>query len=238
MSSFDGPASDVGYRLRQLGASPATWSCVLLILGIQCLVFAVGGENREPARSWFEWFGLSREGVFAGKFWQLLSYGLLHGGWFHVAINAAFLLLIGSRIEHILGRVALVCALLIGVFGGSIGHLLLAKAGVGAASLLVGLSGGCVGLLLLLVTLSPDSRMMPLPISGRSLGIGVLLAELILASCGPSTGILPHLGHGCHFGGGIAGLLFGRWMLRTRVSLASLRQDRERREDGNVRSFK
>jgi hypothetical protein len=38
------------------------------------------------------------------------------------------------------------------------------------------------------------------------------------------------MGHACHFGGGMAGWLFGRWLLRPRISLERLRRDRERRE--------
>jgi membrane associated rhomboid family serine protease len=254
MSSLGVPFSNARYHLRQLASSPATWACVSLVLGIQCVVTAVGGENREPAWSWFTTLGLTREGVLSGEIWQLVSYGLLHGGWWHLAINALFLLLIGSRIEHMVGRPALVKAIAWGVLGGGAGHLLLAPGGVGAP-LLVGLSGGCVSLLLLLVTLSPQSRMMPLPVSGRSLGLGILAAELILALMDPASGVpgmsrlgsgleaigmagLFQMGHACHFGGGVAGWLFGRWLLRPRVSLASLRLDRERREAVDVRRAK
>ena len=38
------------------------------------------------------------------------------------------------------------------------------------------------------------------------------------------------LGHACHFGGGVAGWLLGRWLLRPRTTLKRLRRDRERRE--------
>jgi len=101
--------------------------------------------------------------------------------------------------------------------------------------------------LILLTTLSPQSRMMPLPVSGKSLGLGILVAELTLALCNPALGVpgflvlgnwMVHhgmsgwfeMGHACHFGGGLAGWLFGRWLLRPRVSLSRLRRDRERRE--------
>jgi membrane associated rhomboid family serine protease len=98
-----------------------------------------------------------------------------------------------------------------------------------------------------MTTLSPQSRMLPLPVSGRSLGIGVILAELILALADPALGVpgfrqvgdwlvrngMGHwfqMGHACHFGGGVAGWLFGRWLLRPRITLERLRRDRERRE--------
>jgi len=191
-------------------------------------------------------FGLSREGVLSGKIWQIFTYGFLHGGWWHAGLNALFVLLVGSRIEHMAGRAVLVKAVMLGVLGGGIGHLMLAPGGE-HAPLLVGLSGGCIGLLLLLTTLSPQSRMMPLPVSGKSLGLGILFAELFLALVDPGLrlpgfeifgkflvshgmGSWFELGHACHFGGGIGGWLLGRWLLRPRITLERLRRDRERRE--------
>ena len=88
---------------------------------------------------------------------------------------------------------------------------------------------------------------MPLPISGKSLGLGILAAELVLALMDPVSGVpgfsnlgkilVDHemgswfqIGHACHFGGGIAGWMLGRWLLRPRITLKRLRRDRERRE--------
>ncbi len=246
MSSTGTPFANAARNLRQLRNSPAAWSWVVVILGIQVLVTAVGGWERQPARAWFELFGLSRAGVFSGKIWQLVSYGFLHGSWLHVGLNALFILLVGSRIEHMAGRGAMIRTTLGGVLGGGIGHLILTRSGV-AAPLLVGISGGCVALLLMMTTLSPQSRMMPLPVSGKSLGLGILLAGLMLALIDPELGIPGfsklgkfladhgmgagfHIGHACHFGGGVAGWLYGRWLLRPRITLERLRRDRERRE--------
>lgn len=217
-----------------------------VVLGIQLLVTLAGGQDREPAWSWFETFGLNRQEVFAGKIWQVFTYGFLHGGWLHVGVNSVFLLLIGSRIEHMAGHAVMVRTGVFGVLGGGIGHLILAPGGA-SAPLLVGLSGACVALLLLLTTLSPQSRMMPIPLTGKSLGLGILTAELILALIDPSLGIpgfstlgawlVDHghaawfeLGHACHFGGGLAGWMLGKWLLRPRITLERLRRDRERRE--------
>ncbi len=246
MNPTGGPFSNARQNLSQLGHSPVTWAWVATILGIEALVAAVGGADRQPVWSWYEWLGLSREGILSGKIWQLFTYGFLHGNWWHACLNALFLLLIGSRIEHMAGRATLVKATVFGILGGGVAHVAMAP-GASGSPLLVGMSGGCIGLLILLTTLSPQSRMMPLPVSGKSLGLGVLAAGLILALINPGLGIPGFsglgkwivaqgmggwfdLGHACHFGGGIAGWLYGRWLLRPRVSLASLRRDRERRE--------
>lgn len=239
MTPTGAPFSDVRWNLRQIRHAPASWTWVILILGIQALVTAVGGPNQSPAAAWFVALGLNREGILAGKLWQLISYALLHGSLTHAVLNSLLLLLLGSRIERIAGPRTMVKAMTFGIIGGAIGHLLLSAGGVGAP-LLVGLSGGCVGLLLLLTTLSPDSRMMPLPISGRNLGIGILTAELFLALIDPALdlplasglgkslvvhgmGAWFQVGHACHFGGGIAGWFYGRWLLRLPITPDKLR---------------
>lgn len=241
-----GPFSNVGRNFSQLARSPMTWLWVFLIVGIEAIVMAVGGPDRQPAWSWYEWLGLSREGILSGKIWQLLSYGFFHGNWFHTGANALFLLLVGSRIEHMTGAATMAKVTVFGILGGAVAHLVLAPGGEDAP-LLVGMSGGCMGLLLVMTTLSPQSRMMPIPVSGRSLGIGVLVAELILALADPALRVpgISHLGnwlvnhgmghwfqmgHACHFGGGVAGWLFGKWLLRPRITLKRLRRDRIRRE--------
>ena len=242
MNPTGAPSSDLWWNLRQLRHSPATWAWVLVIAALEVWVLAVGGYHRQPAAAWFILLGLSREGLLAGKLWQLLSYAFLHGNGWHAALNAVWLLLVGSRIERIAGPLAMVKATLFGILGGAIGHLLLAAGGAGAP-LLVGLSGGCVGLLLLLTTLSPDSRMSPLPVSGKNLGIGILAAELFFALIDPALGLpfasglgrilVAHgwggtfqMGHACHFGGGIAGWLYGRWLLRSPITLDQIRRRR------------
>jgi membrane associated rhomboid family serine protease len=241
MHSSGNPFSNAGRNLRQILHSPVSWTCVGVIMGIQALVALGGGPDL--LSSWFENLGLSREGVLAGKVWQVFSYGFLHGGWWHAGLNALFVLVIGSRIEVMAGRPGILKVSIVGVLGGGLCHLLL------GSGLLVGFSGGCLALLLLLTTISPQSRMFPLLVSGRSLGLGILFAELFLALINPALG-LPgfariggmlvdqgmgswfQMGHACHLGGGLAGWAYGRWLLRPRVTLERLRRERARREAG------
>lgn len=241
MNSQGGLVSNAGRMLRQLRHAEVAWGLFGLTIGIQIAVDMAGGVD--ALSRWYETLGLSRAGILAGRIWQLLSHGLLHGAWWHAGLNAVFVLLIGSRIEFIAGRSMVTAVTLAGVVGGGISHLVI------GSGLLVGLSGGGIALLLCLTTLSPQSRMFPLPVSGRSLGLGILLAELTLALIDPGLG-LPgfsaigdalaaqgmaswfQMGHACHFGGGLAGWICGRWMLRPRVTLERLRRDRARREAG------
>lgn len=246
MRSTGGLLENQAGRFRQLFRSPACWGLVAFIGVIHCCVEWMGGPNQLPISAWYLKFGLSREGFLGGRVWSLLTYGLLHGSWWHLAMNALFVLLVGSRIEHVSGAAVVGRTVLLGVISGGLFHLLFAP-GNGSAHVLVGLSGGCLALLLLLTTLSPESRMMPLPVSGKSLGLGLILSSLLLTLVNLALGLhefsglgkylmrhgldaLFKMGHACHLGGALAGWLYGRWLLRPRVSLDRLRADRMRRE--------
>lgn len=246
MTSSGAPFLNAARNLRQLGSAYVAWGFVLFIVAVQLVVTQVGGQELEPARSWYIEFGLSRSEFLNGKIWQLFTYGFLHGGWFHVGLNALFILLIGSRVEHITGSKMTLTVLFAGVIAGGLVHLILTP-GTNSSSLLVGISGGCMALLLMLTTLSPQSRMMPIPVSGRSLGLGIMVAELILALVDPTLNLPGFsavgkllvesgvgswflLGHACHVGGGMAGWLMARSILRPRITLDRLRRDRLRRE--------
>jgi membrane associated rhomboid family serine protease len=238
--------SAVMLNFRNLDTAYVSWAMTGWILVVHAVVAMAGGPERPRVWAIYESLGLSRVDFLGGKFWQLFTHGFLHGGWWHVGSNAVFFLLMGSRIECVAGRSSFIKATIGGILGGGIGHLLLAPGGAGAP-LLVGLSGGCMSLLLLLCTLSPESRMMPLPISARSLGYGVMTSALLLALMNPEMQVPGFsaggrflsqngmsswfgMGHACHFGGGLAGMLLGKWMLRPRPTLKRLRHERARRE--------
>ncbi len=246
MIGLEGRSGSFWRNLKQLRNAPFSWGWAGLILGIHGIIIALGGPHQQPAGAWFVALGLTRQGIWAGEIWRIFSYSLLHANGWHAVSNALFVLLVGSRVEHIAGRSVMMKAMIYGILGGGVGHLFLAPSG-SAAPLLVGLSGGCVALLLLQTTLSPQSRMMPIPISGRSLGFGILAVELALALMDPALGVpvfsvmgrslVEHglgscfkIGHACHFGGGVVGWLIGRWLLRSRVTLKNLRAVRKRRE--------
>lgn len=239
MHSSGGPLSNAARNLGQLRSAKGSWIWAGVILVIYLAIESSGGVDR--MHRVYESLGLNRSEVLHGKIWQFLSYGFLHGSWWHVVINALFVLLIGSRIEHMAGAKTMNAVVTAGILVGGLCHFLLGN------GLLVGLSGGCLALMLMLTTLSPQSRMMPVPVSGKSLGLGILLAALLLALLDPSLqapgfsrignrlvdlglGSWFKMGHACHLGGGLAGWICGRWLLRPRITLDRLRRDRARRE--------
>jgi len=196
-------------------------------------------------------FGLTREGVLDGGLWQLVTHAFLHGGWMHVMVNVVLIYLVGGRIYHILGGGAFCRLFGGGILLGALFHLLFNPSRPIPAdpisNPLVGASGGAMALLMALTGLSPDSRMWPIPVSGKNLGRGFMLSMILLYVLTPGVGIpvlsdigaglaalgmegIFRIGHMCHFGGALMGVLYARRLLRRPVTLEELQRDRARRE--------
>lgn len=200
---------------------------VMIHLG---LVFAGG----LPESLWYyESFGLSLDGLSHGKIWQPLTYALFHGDWFHLSINLLLLGFAGARVTQILGQQRCFAIIVLGVLVGGLMHLatemFLVLGGL-EASHLIGISGACFALLLALLTLSPHSRLRFVPVSGKNLGLGLVLGEALLWLMNPGLGLpvfaamgerlvtwggagLFGISHACHLGGALVGWWFARRVL-------------------------
>jgi membrane associated rhomboid family serine protease len=215
------------------------WFWLMAVLAVDLVL--VGARSENSAENSFIALGLDRGGIAGWELWRLASYAPLHGGWLHRGLNLAMFVLLGSKVEWVNGPRVLSLVVVAGIVAGGLAHVLL------STSLLIGLSGACVALLLLWTTLSPESRFVPFSVSGKNLGLGIMIASGLLACMEPGAGV-PGInrigtwleangwngtfavGHACHFGGALAGWLIGRWFLRQRICLATLRAQRARRE--------
>ncbi len=233
--------------IKRPGLDIAT-ALVASIIGIHWVVERMGGSASMPEP--FIEFGLSWSGVCDGKIWQVVSYALLHGNWGHLFVNVLMLWLLGGRVIHILGYRAWFKIVFCGVLAGGVLHLItsmvLFQHGFPDYRL-VGISGACYALLLILTTLSPDARMLFTPITGRYLGLGVILCELLLWLMMPALGIpvlstmgvkmieygageIFQISHACHFGGAVVGWWIASRMLAPLLSLEQLQKMRAERE--------
>lgn len=239
---------------RQLRNARATWQILRILLIVQAapavwdLLFPPGHSQPEKVSQAHILLGLAKPNFLSGDFWQPLTYALIHADWPHLILNGAAILLLGSKIEHIAGkRTIRILAFAAALAGGFLFLALSRDINPEQPQRLVGSSAVCFGFLVLLTTLSPESRFLPVFVSGRSLGIGVILANLLLALLHPDlpTGPLAQIGsdlsetlspdifrisHACHLGGSLAGYIAGRFLLRPRVTIDSLRRAREKRE--------
>ena len=202
---------------------------VLVLLLLHLVLMFAGGL---PELFWYyENFGLSWGGITHGKVWQLLSYALLHGDWVHLVINLFILWFAGGRVLQMLGQRKSLEIITAGVLVGGLLHLLSGLLLVTGyrESYLVGISGACFALLLAMATLSAHTRLRFIPVSGKNLGLGIVIGEALLWLMHPDFGLpvlsllgeqmvawggteLFEISHACHLGGALAG-----WCLARRV---------------------
>tara|TARA_B100000686_G_scaffold353773_1_gene460750 strand:- start:1536 stop:2273 length:738 start_codon:yes stop_codon:yes gene_type:complete len=135
------------------------------------------------------------------------THTLLHGGWFHLAINVAMLLAFGSAVEKYIGTKRLIIIFLVSSALGALTHLMLFW---GDSAALIGASGGISGLFgALLRILQDHGQMKPgwrglMPITLLWVGVSVLFA---LFSAAPGGG---EIAWAAHVGGFLGGLVLYR----------------------------
>ena len=222
------------------GVDILTGACLLMIL-MHVFIVLTGGIYAHQS-IYERWLGLKSESLLEGKIWLLVSYSFLHGNWFHLFTNVAMIWLIGGRLMVILDqkRVAL-CMLLGSVVGGLffVGFDLWS----GAGSLLVGSSGAAFALFILMACLSPNDKLIPIPVRAKNMAVGVLAASLILSLAHPGIDLplfksiarwleqmqmsaVFQVAHACHLGGGLAGLWISSRVMGKLISLDDLRKSR------------
>ncbi len=262
LAAMGSSAGRGGRALRQLRNAPATWSLFRILVLIQSVPF-LWDVASPPAHSYPEkltqaqvLLGLRKDHFLSGDIWQIISHALIHGNWLHLLLNGACIVILGSKLEHIIEKRSFWLLALYSTLAGGLLFLLLTSyappavlPGQAPPPTLVGSSAICFGFLVFLTTLSPDSKFLPLFVSGRSIGLGVILANLILALLNPDlpTGPLANSGkyiskngfedlfkvsHACHLGGSLAGLFYAKWLLRPRITLAKLQRARKKKENG------
>ena len=227
---------------------------VFLMVGFQIWAGFSGGVEAMV----LQWpLSCHREGVLGGEIWTLLSYALVHAGWFHLGLNTWGLWLFGGRMFRYVGGLESLKTFALGVFAGGLCHLMVDwyLAGKGQPEIwLVGMSGGVLALWICLTILSPEARLWPTPIRGKALRYGIFISLIWLLwyqlKLPPFGGIAdaelagqatanqasggaennPIVSHACHFGGALAGLWMGRRFLGKTLTKADLERARAKRE--------
>ena len=162
----------------------------------------------------------------------VLTHALLRGPAWHLLLNVAALLLLGSRCVSYVGSKRTVVLLLFGVLLGAFLNLVGEQLS-GRPVVLIGISAGLYALISFIIALNPDARMRWIGLRASNLLLGLLTASMLLVAA--SYFVERHtqvIAHEAHLGGLIAGLLYARWFLRARPTLADLQTARRKREKG------
>jgi len=160
------------------------------------------------------WFALWPPGVSglpAFQPWQLVTYGFLHGGLVHIALNMFALYMFGSDIERLFGQRFYLQYYFACIVSAALTHLA-AVAWLGAAPApTVGASGAVFGLLLAFGWYFPRRRVMllfpPIPMPARVFVAAYGALELYNGVTSSMSGIA----HFAHLGGMLGGVLMIQW---------------------------
>lgn len=122
------------------------------------LVLAViQSSDDHPVHRLISYGGMNDWLVTQGEWYRLGAAALLHADWLHLAINCAFLMLVGLRLEYVVGGGAIAAACSLGMIFGSAGAYL-----AGGDTVVVGASGGVFALFgLYAVTVWRQRRHLP-----------------------------------------------------------------------------
>lgn len=113
------------------------------LIGINLMVFALqqAAELSDPSRAaaLLDWGAASRDNF---RWWTLITYAFLHGGWLHILGNSLFLFVFGPNIEDRLGRLwFLLFYLLGGVAAGALQIAFSAGGVIGASGAIAACTG-------------------------------------------------------------------------------------------------
>lgn len=193
------------------------WLLIANGLGFLCLLYAA-----EPTMQYFALWPLGefRVGTSQGptvvgfQFWQLLSYGFLHGGFGHLFFNMFGLWMFGRVVEQVWGAQRFLLYYLVCVAGAGFTQIVtLYLFSPGDMVPTVGASGGLFGVLLAFGMMFPNARVMllipPIPMTAKWLVIGYGALELFFGVTGTQAGVA----HFAHLGGmafGFAMIMYWR----------------------------
>ncbi len=210
---------------------PVTKALLVANFGMFLLQFLLGVSAFYPLMLWPLDVGVAAPAAaspWSFQPWQLVTYGFLHGGLWHLLFNMLALVMFGAQLEYTWGDRRFLLFYMTCVVGAGLVQLVVATWAVsegGGAYPTLGASGGVFGLLLAYGMLFPNQRVMllipPIPMKARTLVIVFGVMSLFLGVTGTAAGIA----HFAHLGG----MLFGWLLIRYWRGQPPFRSSRGRR---------
>ncbi len=139
--------------------------------------------------------------------WQLLTYGLLHGGLTHILFNGLGIWMFGGDVERVLGGRGMLRYFLVCIAGGGLA-VVLAGLLFNQYAFVIGASGGVMGLVLAFAIFFPDRQVfifpIPFPVKAWVMAVGYGLINLYGAFFPGASGV----SYAAHLGGLAAGYIY------------------------------
>ncbi|MEM7254923.1 MAG: rhomboid family intramembrane serine protease [Pseudomonadota bacterium] len=152
------------------------------------------------------------------EFWQLLSYGFLHGSMSHIFFNLLAMWMFGAQIENSWGSRRFATYYFVCVIGAGLTQLIVVTFFSHQIVPTLGASGGVFGILLAFGMMFPNRLIVllipPIPIKAKWFVIFYGALELFLGVTGTASGVA----HFAHLGGMVFGfLLLMYWSFQVRT---------------------
>lgn len=213
------------YKMRKKkGFSLANLSVVVWLIIINIVVSLIGFYLFKTDR--VDWIALNSDNIFAGKYlWTIVTHMFAHGGVAHLMINMFVLFSLGGLCEKIIGRKRFIWFYLIsGIFAGLLSVVLahyFGNSGIGANIFgspsvpMVGASGAIFAIAGLYVMLLPRLKFMIIFLPFFSLPAYIMIPAVLIVTWIVSFTFQLSVGNVAHFGGFLAGIIYGEY-LRTK----------------------
>jgi membrane associated rhomboid family serine protease len=224
------------------GAGPGLITIGLVVVNTAVFIAEIT-VFRPGLREFFDQYGVVPAQVLQGQqLYSFLTSLFLHGGWFHLISNMAFLWIFGDNVEAALGRFIYPVFYLLGGFAASLTHVLVSP---NSSLPSVGASGAIGAILGAYVVMFPRSQVRVLLLFGFFLVIRRITAILFLglwfvmqffsgiASLGAETAQTGGVAVWAHVGGFVFGLLVG-FLFRGRAEDLTLEREPRRRGRGRL----
>jgi membrane associated rhomboid family serine protease len=196
--------------------APVTRTLVLINVAVYALQTLTGDWSTIYFALW-PWHTSAIRGVPPFEFWQLVTYGFMHGGLTHLFFNMFALYMFGSDIERSMGPGKFLSYYFTCVIGAAVAQVAVMALTKSPPIPTVGASGGVFGILLAFGIAFPERRIMllfpPIPMRARIFVTVYGGIELLLGVFGTNQGVA----HFAHLGGMAAGyllILYWRHMRR------------------------
>lgn len=133
--------------------------------------------------------------------WQLITYALLHGNFFHLFFNAFAIWMFGSQIERHWGEKRYSLFVVVCIIGSALAHIIFSPVPA------IGISGAVYGLLIAYGMMWPNHTIMlvlpPIPIKAKYF-VMIIAAIALFSSINPKGDNIAHI---AHLGGAVTGFL-------------------------------
>ena len=190
--------------------SPRSWSPVTWLVVLNAFYYLIDVLVFDNAH-----FGMvSREALFQGHIYLLVTYMFVHGSILHLAFNMILLFFAGKGLLQLIGK----RNFLMVYFGGGILGAVVQLAFF--PNNLLGASAGAIAILIALASILPKQEVylmimfiLPVRMKLRTIAILVVGIDLVRLIGATTLGWTSDIGHLAHLGGAFFGWAFVIWML-------------------------